>query len=176
MQSSGEEWWRQQLELQRERVLVQEKLEGRWGMNAVADYEALSAFNRAGEGGRRYSGGETIDDEWSSLIFPFQGEEIMKGQHPFRKEKRAHEAALISRVEGWPEMQQCGSMRRRLAAGVGQRLDWPEVEDNQSAQLGWKAVWARYYCGDQIGCQNRMGWEREIFEPKENFGEEFGVL
>jgi hypothetical protein len=42
---------------------VQEKLEGRWGMNAVADYEALSAFNRVGEGGRRYSGGEMIDDE-----------------------------------------------------------------------------------------------------------------
>jgi hypothetical protein len=50
------------------------------------------------------------------------------------------------------------------------------VEDNQSGRLGRKAVWARYCCEDQTGCQNRMGWEREILGPKENCEEEFGLL
>jgi hypothetical protein len=34
-----------------ERVLVQEKLKGRWGMDATTDYEVLDAFYMAEEGG-----------------------------------------------------------------------------------------------------------------------------
>jgi hypothetical protein len=37
------------------------------------------------------------------------------------------------------------------------------VEDNHSGQLGRKSVWVGYCCGDQIGCQNEMGWEKVIF-------------
>jgi hypothetical protein len=47
------------------------------------------------------------------------------------------------------------------------------VEDNQ---LDQKVVCIGYCYGDQTGCQNRMGWKREILSPKENCGEEFGLL
>jgi hypothetical protein len=50
------------------------------------------------------------------------------------------------------------------------------VKNNQSGQLGQKAAWAEYYCGDQIGCQNGMSRKREILGPKENYGENFGLL
>jgi hypothetical protein len=50
------------------------------------------------------------------------------------------------------------------------------AEDSQSVQLGRKAIWVGYCCGDQTCCQNVMGWEREILEPKENCGEEFRLL
>jgi hypothetical protein len=66
-------------------------------------------------------------------------------------------------------------MKRRDGdrAGVRWCLNWPEVEDDQ---LRRKVVCDRYRCGDQIVCQNRMGWEREIFGSKENCGEEFGLM
>jgi hypothetical protein len=50
------------------------------------------------------------------------------------------------------------------------------VEDSQSGQLGRRAIWVRYCCGDETDYQNRMGWEREILRPKENCGEKFGLL
>jgi hypothetical protein len=55
MQSSGEEWWPRRLELQRERVLVQEKPKVRQGMDAAADCEAPDAFYRVEEGGETMS-------------------------------------------------------------------------------------------------------------------------
>jgi hypothetical protein len=47
------------------------------------------------------------------------------------------------------------------------------MEDNK---LGQTVVWTGCYCGDQIGYQNRMSWERDIFGPKEYCEEEFGPL
>jgi hypothetical protein len=41
------------------------------------------------------------------------------------------------------------------------------VEDNS---------WAKYGCGDQTCCQNRMGWKREILGLKQYCEEEFGML
>jgi hypothetical protein len=53
--------------------------------------------------GRRYHGGEMIDDEWSYLILPFRGEE-RNGQHPFRNGKGTCEEAPGSRAEGHRRM------------------------------------------------------------------------
>jgi hypothetical protein len=50
----------------------------------------------AGGEGRRYRGGEMVDDEWSYLMLPFWRER--KGQHPFRKGKGARETTLGSRT------------------------------------------------------------------------------
>jgi hypothetical protein len=48
--------------------------------------------------GRRYRGGETVDDEWCYLM-SFQGEE-RNGKHPFENGKGACEVALGSHLEG----------------------------------------------------------------------------
>jgi hypothetical protein len=60
------------------------------------------------------------------------------------------------------------------AVRVGRRLNWPEVDDNQSGQLDGKVVCAKYYCVDQTCCQNRVGWIREILDRnkivKKNLG------
>jgi hypothetical protein len=83
----------------------------------------------------------------------------MKGQQPFHKWKGARWAALGSGTEGRSE--DAAAWRQR-AAEVEWRLDLPELEDNKSGELGRKAVWIVYCCGDQITYQNRMGWEKEI--------------
>jgi hypothetical protein len=49
--------------------------------------------------GRRYYGGELVDNKWSSSMLPFLGEE-RKGQCPFKKGKGAYGAALGSRAKG----------------------------------------------------------------------------
>jgi hypothetical protein len=46
MRPDDEEWWRRQHELWRERVLAQEKLKGRQGINVAADCEALDTWKR----------------------------------------------------------------------------------------------------------------------------------
>jgi hypothetical protein len=48
-----------------------------------------------------------------------------------------------------------------------QRLFW-RGEGTCEAALGSYA--------DQIGCQNRMGWGKEILGSKENYEKEFGLL
>jgi hypothetical protein len=83
---------------------------------------------------------------------------------------------LVPTQMGDRRMQWCGGVWRQLTAGVGWRLDSPEVEENQSGQLGRKTVCVEYCCGDQMGCRNGMGQEREIVGLKENCGEEFGLL
>jgi hypothetical protein len=65
-------------------------------------------------------------------------------------------------------MQRRGGVRWLPTVGVGQRHDSTEVEDNQSDHFGRKVVWAKYCCGEQTSCQNRMDCEREILGLKEN--------
>jgi hypothetical protein len=69
--------------------------------------------------GRRYRGGEMVHDECSSSMVLFWGEEG-KRQHPFRKGKGAHEAALVSRTE---ERLEDAAVRWCVVARVGQRLN-----------------------------------------------------
>jgi hypothetical protein len=49
----------------------------------------------------------------------------------------------------------------------------PRWKTTSWANWAQKSIWSGYYCGDQTGCQNGMGWKREILWSKENYGEEF---
>jgi hypothetical protein len=51
MRPDGEEWCQRRLELRQERVLAQEKIKERWGIDAAVDYEAPDEFYREEEGG-----------------------------------------------------------------------------------------------------------------------------
>jgi hypothetical protein len=97
--------------------------------------------------------GETTDSEWSSSMLPFF--------------ETREEATLSSHGEGRPD--DAAAQWLVVAAGVERHLDWPEVEDNQSGQLGRKSIWVEYSWGDQTSCRNGMGWERDILVEK-NFG------
>jgi hypothetical protein len=108
--------------------------------------------------GRWYRGWEMVDSKLSYSMLPFSGEE-RKGQHPFQKGKGACEAAPGSHAGGVCRMQRSGGLWQRPAARVRWRLDWPEVRGNQSGQLGRKAVWAGYSCGDQTG--SKIEWARK---------------
>jgi hypothetical protein len=63
---------------------------------------------------------------------------------------------------------------RHLELG-GVRID-PRWNITSRASLAERLFRAEYCCGDQIGCQNRMDWEREILGLKENCEKEFGLL
>jgi hypothetical protein len=72
--------------------------------------------------GRRYCGGETVNDEWSYSMLLFQEEES-NGQHPFRNGKGTCKAALGSYVVGHRRMlRRCG-VRQWRTTGVGRRLN-----------------------------------------------------
>jgi hypothetical protein len=73
----------------------------------------LAPFTGWRSEGRRYRGGETINDKWSYSILLFHGKK-RKGQHSFRKGKRACETTLGSCAEGRPE----DASTRRCAAAA----------------------------------------------------------
>jgi hypothetical protein len=95
-------------------------------MGVAVDYKLSMPFIGQMMERRLYRGGEMIDDEWNYSMLLFWGEE-RKGQHPFQKGKGACEAPLGSHAEGRLENVEAW---RWPIAGVGQRLDWSEVEDN----------------------------------------------
>jgi hypothetical protein len=63
----------------------------------------------------------------------------------------------------------CGGGRQSKSSGIWIDLRWKKTS---------RASWAERLFGPNtiIGCQNGMGWEREILRLKENCREEFGLL
>jgi hypothetical protein len=113
---------------------------------------------------RWYRGGEMVDGEWSYSMLPFQGEES-KGQRLFQKGKGACKVAFGSHTEGRPK-------NAAVSSGIWIGLRWKTTS---------RVSWAKRLFGSvtvvEIKHAAKIEWARkkEIFGPKENCEEEFGL-